>query len=564
MRILFKLTTLIIILCLLSAAAYVFYKRVLRPNPIAHAPPTASERASLVQQKQHSRYLLGSNTNELREDNASIPFIDLFKSSIPFADTHPWLSSDDVIYDSNGWPTDLKGGVAGTKFLNRLPANTVPDGLYTVLYDGIGELQYGNDARLQSRQPGKDIIEITAGKDQILNASLIIKSLNTSNPLRNIKVLLPGGICEGNPYQRVDSDAACGTQRYLSFEYHHAKLQFNPDYLNFMKDFRVVRFMNMSGITRNSVEQWSDRNTLNQSTWAGKEGSRGAPLEVMVSLANRLQADAWFSMPHRASDDYIRQFAHYVATHLDPSLKVYIEYSNEVWNNIFIHRKYAIEQGLKRQLDSDPQTAGIKFYAARSVEIFKLWESAFGGTQRLLRTLSGWSANERLTSQLLSYEQTHRYTDVFAIAPYFYALPEVLRKAKDVDDVFEAMLDEGSNYGLSASIEQIQTQAALVNEFGVELVAYEGGQHLVDWETRTVGQHPNPLLYAANRDPRMGEIYRRYLRAWKASGAKVFVHFSAPRIYSWYGSWGAKEHIAQPREQAPKYDALLDYLESNR
>jgi len=553
-----------VILCLLAAAGYVFYKRVLKPNPIPHAPPTASERATLILQKQHSRYFLGTNTNELREDNASIPFIDLFKSSIPFPDTHPWLSSKGVVYDKDGWPVDLKGGVAGTKFLNRLPAGTVPDGLYTVLYEGTGELQYGNDARLVSRQPGKDIIEIKAGKDQILNASLIIKSINASNPLRNIKVLLPGGICEGSPYRRVDSNTACGKQRYLSFDQHHAQLLFNPDYLNFMKDFRVIRFMNMAGMTRNPVEQWSARNTLDKSTWAGKEGTRGAPLEVMVALANRLQADAWFSMPHRASDDYIREFSSYAAKHLNPSLKVYVEYSNEVWNNIFIHKRYAIEQGLKRKLDTDPQTAGIKFYAKRSVEVFKLWENAFGGTQRLLRTLSGWSANERLTSQLLSYEQTHRYTDVFAIAPYFYALPKELRKASTVDDIFELVLDEGSNYGLSASIEQMQTQVELANEFGVELVAYEGGQHLVDWETRTVEAHPNPLLYAANRDPRMGELYGRYLSAWKASGAKVFVHFSAPRIYSWYGSWGAKEYISQPREQAPKYDALLNYLEANR
>lgn len=153
---------------------------------------------------------------------------------------------------------------------------------------------------------------------------------------------------------------------------------------------------------------------------------------------------------------------------------------------------------------------------------------------------------------------------MFAIAPYFYALPKALRQASTVDDIFELMLDKRSNYGLQASIEQMQTQAALVNEFGVELVAYEGGQHLVDWETRTVEAHPNPLLYAANRDPRMGTLYSRYLNAWKDSGAKVFVHFSAPRIYSWYGSWGAKEYITQPREQAPKYDALLNYLEANR
>ena len=543
----------------IGLAAYYAYTRILKPNRIPHSPPSPAERSQLIKQKQHARYLLGTNTNEVREDNASIPFLDLFKSSIPFPDTHPWLSSKHVIYDENGWPIDLKGGVAGTKFLNRLPEGAVANGNYTVLYDGEGELHYGNDAKLVKASKGKDIISIEAGKDKILNASLVIRKTNRTNPLRNIHILPSGGICQGNPFQHVSHANQC-TTNYLAFENHHKSILFNPDYLNFMKDFRLIRFMNMAGMTRNPVINWQDRNRPEKSTWAGKEGTRGTPIEVMVALANQLNADAWFSMPYQASDDYIKQFAEYTAKHLKPSLKVYIEYSNEVWNNIFVHRRYAIDQGVTQQLHQHPETAGIMFYAQRSTDTFKLWKNAFSDNKRLVRVLSGWSANHKLTSQLLSYNDTHKQVDVFAIAPYFYASLETLRAAKSTDDIFDAVMDSGSRYGLPATIKQIKKQVAVTQEFGVELVAYEGGQHLVDWETRTTDQHPNPLLYAANRDPRMGKAYSEYLTAWQQAGGKSFVHFSAPRIYSWYGSWGAKEFITQKRSNAPKYDALLKYI----
>ena len=557
---LLKIFIALLVTAFLLLASYYLYKKYLKPNPIAHTPPTATQLAALSPLKKKSRYRLGSNTNEIREDNASIPFIDLFKSYIPFKDTQPWLSSEQVIYDANGWPVQLNGGVAGTKFLNRLPRGTTPDGLYTVLYEGTGTLRYGNDAKLVKRSVGKDIIEVNAGKDNILNASLVIEETNSNDPIKNIRVLLPGGICKGQPYQRVDKPSDCQSSSFLDFENHHETLVFNPAYLNFMKDFKLVRFMNMSGMTRNPIQQWSQRNTLTKATWGGKEGYRGAPIETMVRLANTLQTDAWFSMPYQAENEYIANFASYVNQHLDTNLKVYIEYSNEAWNNIFVHRRHTIDKGLAEGLDSDGITAGVKYYVKRSLETFRIWEDAFNDKQRLIRTLGGWSANTRLSSQLLSYRKAYKQVDALAIAPYFYADLKSIRKASSVDDIFSAMDSSWSRYGLPASIRQMQDQKAMADEFGVELIAYEGGQHLVDWETRTVDAHPNPLLYQANRDPRMGDLYRRYLQAWDASGAGVFVHFSAPRIYSWYGSWGAKEYITQAREQAPKYDALLKHL----
>ena len=544
-------------------------------------PASTGTASTKAPRQSKTNAVLGINTADVREDTSSVQFLNLFKSSIPFTETIPWGSSKGVEYDKDGWPTNLHGGQAGTKFLNRLPEDTVEDGFFTVLYDGEGKIFYGNDARLVVHRPNKDIIEIKAGKDHILNASLFIKKTNPKNHIRNIRILPEGGICEGIPHIRVKKADACGAIKYLSFEENHTplaaeqgtdktnptyatdiskQLLFNPDYLRFMKDFQVVRFMNMSGMTRNPVEAWSNRNTMSKASWGGKYGSRGAPVEIMVALANTIKADPWFSMPYKANDDYMQKFAEYVKANLDPSLKAYIEYSNEVWNPIFIHHDYAIEQGLKAELDESKSPAGYKWYSRRSVEVFKIWEKAFGGHQPLIRVMGSWASNQNMSSQILSFEDAYKYTDAVAIGPYVSAHPKVLRTLNSVDQVFKAMMDKTSKWGMQSIISYIKKQSKVANSFGVDLIAYEGGQHLVDWNTRKVEEDPNPLLYAANRDPRMGIIYDELLREWNRAGGKLFVAFSAPRIYSWYGSWGIKEHIRQPRSEAPKYDSLLRYL----
>ena len=67
-------------------------------------------------------------------------------------------------------------------------------------------------------------------------------------------------------------------------------------------------------------------------------------------------------------------------------LKVYIEYSNEVWNGSFEQHRYAEEQARKLGLGPKerPWEGAALFYGRRSVEIFRLWEEAFGGRERLV------------------------------------------------------------------------------------------------------------------------------------------------------------------------------------
>ena len=510
----------------------------------------------------NSTSALGTNTNEIMEDDASAPFIDLMKMSLPFREARP-LTKGDVQYDGYGWPKSISaGGQAGTRILNKLPAGTIPRGFYSVLYDGEGKLEYGNDASLVEHTPGRDVILIDPGSDNELSATLYIKGTNPANYLRNIRILPQGGICASNPFQRVASAGQCQGD-YLSFEQNSSKIIFNPDYLKYMRDFRVIRFMNMSGITRNPVYAWEDRASIDQQTWGGAEGIRGAPMEVMVELANRLHADPWFSMPHAASDDFIRRFADYVRVNLDPSLKVYVEYTNEAWNGIFNQHAYMKQQGARLGLDADPEKASYKYYAQRSVEIFRIWEQTYGGKDRLVRVLAGLTGSTEMSKTILSHEGAYRNADAYAIAPYIYGDYNALRGARSVAEVFRIMTDARYPHSLPNELIAIGKQADIARNFGVDLIAYEGGQHLVDWNTKSNDQPPNNLFYAANRSAQMGVIYRQLLDGWKQAGGKLFVHYTTPRIYQKFGSFGAKEYITQADGQAPKHQAMVNFAHSN-
>jgi hypothetical protein len=503
---------------------------------------------------------LGINTNEVMESDASMPFIDLMRAAMPFEEASPWLTKGNVAYDADGWPANLNGGQAGTRFLSNLPAAVIPEGTYTVLYDGEGDIQYMNDASLVEHKPGYDTITIAAGNDGMLNASLLITRSNPQNYVRNIRILPPGGICASNPFQRVASASACGD--YQSFVEHSGSIIFNPDFMNFMKDFRAIRFMNMSGVTRSTDRVWGDRNQLGKAAWGGKEGSRGAPLEIQVELANRLNADPWFTLPHAADDNYVRQYAAYVKQHLNSNLKPHIEYSNETWNTIFTQGNHMIDMGLKLGLDTHAQRAGYRYYSQRSVEIFKIWEDVFGGTQRLVRILSGWTINDKLTEIVLSHKDAYKHADAFAIGPYVFGGHAEVRTIKSVDDAFALITDSRYRYSHDKVMGYIRMQKAITDKYGVQLVAYEAGQGLADFHTRTDDEFPNPLLFAANRDPRMSGIYDRFLNGWKAEGGALMMHYTAPRTFSKHGPWGTKEYITQPISQTPKYRALLDFISS--
>ena len=115
----------------------------------------------------------------------------------------------------------------------------------------------------------------------------------------------------------------------------------------------------------------------------------------MIDLANARGANPWFCMPHLADDDYVRRFARLVKHRLRPDLKVYVEYSNEVWNWIYPVTHYAEAEGKRLKL-GDP--ARGRYYAQRSLDMFRIWERRVG-RDRLVRVLASQFVNPHRPSR---------------------------------------------------------------------------------------------------------------------------------------------------------------------
>jgi hypothetical protein len=300
----------------------------------------------------------------------------------------------------------------------------------------------------------------------------------------------------------------------------------------------------------------------------------------MIQLANEVGSDPWFTVPHKVDDNYVVEMARLIKRELDPDKKIYIEYSNEVWNWSFGQTKWVNEQGLILGLATENGAAGWRYTAKRSAEIFKIFEDEFGAEKdRLIKVLASQASNPWVSEQIMeAFSQSSINgvdvnpwgirADALAIAPYFGGWSEEL-DANIADAIIsngelgtitvDDILDRAEK-SITQSAEWIRGSKAVADSHGLDLIAYEGGQHLVATGGNTNIGTLNEKLIAANTHPRMYDLYRQYLNVWFDNGGGLFVHFNFVRSPNKHGSWGTLEYLDQPVEEAPKYRALLDAL----
>ena len=555
-----------------------------------------------------------------------MPFVDIFRTARPFRE----LSPAGTQFDENGWPTQFATGFnyAKTKLLQGALDESIPEGIYTILFDGAGTLEFSGSVSNKVKAVGENKYTIDLdlnsfdGEDEVAASDTNAFNMNikgiasgNGNYMKNIRIIMPGGTCTGNPFIRVSEDDTCpnGTS-YQSFEERlladRNAIIFNPDYLMFLRNFKVIRMMNLMESSLKKlcysadacpagVGTWNDRATLNDAVWGGNDGRtadedhKGVPVEVMITLANTLQRDIWVNMPHIANDDYVKNYAKMVYENLDDSINVYIEYSNEVWNNGFAGHAYAISEGLKRGLDTVPDEfigsvnrdgsyfARLRFYSQRAVKIFDLWETEFGSsTSRLTRVLGSFIGDKVLTEQMMKFVGSSK-VDAVAIAPYFFGCPyddicidapKTLLTATTVDDIFDVLDQSGivDVKSIEGTIDAVKNQLSITKQHNVNLVSYEGGQHLVTGVLGNKATYSDQirlrkLFNEANRDPRMKDRYVTFLNAWKDlsdEGTTLFTLYTLPQSYYRYGNFGIKEHLNKLRDESPKFDGVMSFQES--
>ncbi len=441
------------------------------------------------------------------------------------ADGSAWEDGRPLSLTPRGWVASLLPGqtAASVKCLN---GGRYPGGSYVCLYEGRGTLEFLWDARVTAEEPGLTRVEVVP-RDGIL---LRITQIDPVDPIRNIR-LMPAG-----------------------FQATHLLEPFHPLFLDRLRPFGILRFMEWQRTNETTQQHWADRPRADD---AFQSTAKGVALEYMVDLANRTQADPWFCIPHLATDDYVREFALLVRARLASDRKVYVEYSNEVWNGLFPGAHHAQARGVALALSPDPYEAQIRYYSQRSVEIFRIWETAFAGRTRLVRVVSGQFGNPGIGRTVLEWRDAGVNADALG-TNYYMPNPVDLDPDRTAPWTLEELIAE-QRRTIPLDRVYLAGEAATAQHYGLELVAFEGGQNLMSWGRSENDPVLTAVFQAANRDPRMYGLYLDHLNMWKELEGGKYVHYTYTGAYTPFGSWGALERQDQDLWTAPKYRALADF-----
>jgi hypothetical protein len=461
--------------------------------------------------------------------------------------------------DENGYPISIPQdlpGIGKISFYRFLVNNYYPAGKYNIFFDGEGSL--GGCVKSNN---GQYYINLTGNGE---NTWIDIISSSYRDHIRNIRIL-PEKYAKNSEYP-VFFDA----------------------YLEGLKPFHCIRFMDWFGTNNSKQVQWVDRTTKNSYS----QGRGIVAYEYAIEICNTLKADAWVCVPHMASDDYIKQMAILWRDNLKTELKIYLEYSNELWNwgfwqthwvnnnGMYIDErtkkssKSAVDKYILTDLKTIEATGGgyPEKDAYMMARVFRIWTNVFGvkAKSRLVRVATGQQAwvdnSRRILKFLFNTDKKQTGCDAFAVGGYIGLF-------KEQHDIF---IKENKNLTYASMYETfikkfevneekwIYETAEYARKFGVDYLVYEGGQHFNSFQQSNNWSYLK-LLYEFQINPHIYNLYSKnfFVHVSPKVNCKLFMAYDyvGPRE-NIYGSWGHLEKLAQVgtdyKITAPKYQALLD------
>ena len=562
--------------------------------PVLNAPVQAKvgatgEAPTLAKSAPVPRQPIAMNLAAIADWSPQAPFLDHFKTARPWIGhlpgqwggvDHPDLAAAGYL-DEYGWPTSLPPelGSIGTLILTDLPRTaTTLAGRYVLQFDGDGIIEVAGRAENIRYGSGEIRFDYTPGPGAVDIRIQRSDRRGTGDYIRNISVV---------------------QERHLPL-WQRGEL-FNPDWLSLMQGFAALRFMDWMATNDSSQIGWEDRPHPQDYTWA----QAGVPAEVLVALANQLKTAPWFTLPHMADDSYIRNYARLVQDQLDPDLRAYVEYSNEVWNWQFEQAVWADAQAKARWGGSD---LWMQYYGGRAAEVAGIWSEVFGDTtpERLVRVLStqtGWLGLEEqiLQAPLWVAEDPARRPpaqsfDAYAVTGYFggiLGLPEraaTLRAwiaqsheqaeataaARGLEGTAAATFVTKHRYDAASALAEAELRDGLVSgsredtitdllervlpyhakiaaKHDLDLIMYEGGSHVVGLGPMVDDETLTAFFSHFNYTEEMGALYRSLLRGWPELGGALFTAYSDVSTPGKWGSWGSLRTLS---DDNPRWQAL--------
>ncbi len=470
----------------------------------------------------------GMNLSPINDWNREWPFVDVFKHSRAWLSQdrermRPWNNHMPIELNAEGWPILQPGqSVATLMCVNQ--NGHYPGGVYTCTFEGTGKIEFRKDGRvIEGSESGNRLQVLVKPTDE----GMIMRVLESDpqDPVRNIKVWMPG--------------------------FENAESPFHPLFVERLRPFKVIRFMNWAQINKTTVAHWSDRTTPDSPR---QSGTKGVAIEYMVDLCNELGADPWFCMPHLADDDFVRRYAELVKARLHGGGKVYVEWSNEAWNLSFPQGQWVRQQAQARGVSI------VRVIAEETQRDWKIWREVFADEpERVVRVAAGQAHGPRIMEGLL--EAMDGECDAVACAAYF-GPRDASAEFNEFTTPQEA-ISAAVRYLVEDRLPLLRRHKEMADLWSqrtgrhIAFMTYEGGPGFSALGRRV------PFLDAyirAQTDPKMGEAYRTLLSSFQEIGGEVFVAFQYASDWNRYGCWGHLLYQDQPIEEAIKYRTLVEMV----
>lgn len=331
----------------------------------------------------------------------------------------------------------------------------------------------------------------------------IVGSAPAPNHIRGISIVQPdfgtnaGGYNGGN---KTIADGAAARTFVNSGPEHFKTQPFPPAFLNWVKTAPVMRFMGLLGVNSESPADvsWLNVRSYDYYTQTAEIPNLGHPCNYLylIQLCNMLKIDPWINGFVNSDENYQRNLGQLFRDNLDPSLKVYLEMSNEnTWNFApgfngppLINNFSVANGGLVGALPGENTLIAAAAYLEN-----RLWEN-FGSSwkgedqDRIIRVVAGQSVNAYQCQQKALYHENRgqRY-DVLSLAWYLDQLqtnaraigqtgtPLQLLNAMIADNNYNNTQDSYTNFPSIAK--QLKSHADVAKAKGKKLALYEGGTH---------------------------------------------------------------------------------------
>ena len=478
-------------------------------------------------------------------------FADAFKQS------RSWNTSSGPAapVDSNGWPTqDANIYVWAGQTLNM-------SGTYALSFIGQATVTATLGGGTISNQTYDPSTNTTSATLTMTNADL---NLSFTNTQRTASSATNTGITNAKLMRPTTYGASTS---------YPATANFTTLIKGLISKFGTIRFMDYLATNANAQVNWSDRVPPAYASYVVADANygwqgKGSPWEYATLLCNETGRDMWICIPAGATDAYVANVANliafggdginpYTSPHaspayppLNPSLKLYVEYSNEVWNtagaftqsatnhNAAISEVQAGGSPLNFDGDTGDWNWAARRTAKRTVEISNIFRNVFGSAAMMARVRPVLESQEGYVGFWL-LQQTHMLEDYYnnpnrvttAHPPSYYvyggggsayynpdngsgtlSLSNVWTSDSFDNSVWAPTCQSDANYDLPA--------------YG-KRIAYEGGPSMDNTG------HSETIKSQAWSDPAMTTCVSSHQTTWDQNGGDLLCYFDSTGDYQW-------------------------------